>query len=79
MFGLIDSVLDLAVDVAEAAADTALSAADAAVGVVTFGEYGDASLENVAELIALGYTVSELASSFGVSELVIESLQEEGE
>jgi len=70
IFGFIEDMIDTTTKIVE-------DAVDISVSIVTLGEYGELSKENVSRLIASGLTVYMLAEATGVAVDVIESVLDE--
>lgn len=67
MFGLLNDALDVATSAVSDVANMGLA-------VVTLGEYGELSKENVGRLLATGITIYELSEMTGVAVDVIQSV-----
>ena len=70
MFGFIDDMIKATTGIVEDAVDISLS-------VVTLGEYGELSKENVSRLIASGITIYALSEATGIAVDLIESALED--
>ncbi len=70
MFGFIDDALDAVVNIADTSIDMALA-------VVTLGEYGELSKENVTRLIVSGITIYEISELTGVAVELINGVLED--
>ena len=71
VFGLIDDMLTQTTKIVG-------DAFDVGVAVITLGEYGELSKDNVSRLIAAGLTVYALSEATGVAVGVIEKVLEDG-
>lgn len=70
IFGFINDMVNTTAKVAE-------DAIDVGVAVITLGEYGELSKENVSRLVASGITVYALAEATGVAVELIEKVLED--
>jgi len=70
MFGFVSDMIDSTVKIIDDAVDITLA-------VVTLGEYGELSKENVTRLIATGITIYALSEATGVAVDVIEKVLED--
>lgn len=70
VFGFINEIVDTTVKVAE-------DSIDVTAAVLTLGEYGELSKENVSRLIASGLTVYSISEATGVAVELIEKALEE--
>ena len=70
MFGFINSMIDESVKIVDDAIDVGLA-------VVTLGEYGELSKDNVTRLIAGGLTIYTISEATGVAVDLIEKALDE--
>ena len=70
IFGFIEDMIDTTTKIVE-------DAVDISVSIVTLGEYGELSKENVSRLIASGATIYMISEATGVAVDVIESVLDE--
>tara|TARA_R110000796_G_scaffold85679_2_gene185802 strand:+ start:584 stop:796 length:213 start_codon:yes stop_codon:yes gene_type:complete len=70
MFGFINSMIDESVKIVDDAIDVGLA-------VVTLGEYGELSKDNVTRLIAAGLTIYAISEATGVAVDLIERALDE--
>tara|TARA_R110000782_G_scaffold85221_2_gene165728 strand:- start:1968 stop:2180 length:213 start_codon:yes stop_codon:yes gene_type:complete len=70
MFGFINSIIDESVKIVDDAIDVGLA-------VVTLGEYGELSKDNVTRLIAAGLTIYAISEATGVAVDLIERALDE--
>ena len=70
MFGFINSMIDESVKIVDDAIDVGLA-------VVTLGEYGELSKDNVTRLIAAGLTIYAISEATGVAVDLIEKALDE--
>lgn len=70
MFGFIDDMVKTTAKLVE-------DVVDVSIGVVTLGEYGEVSKENVSRIIASGVTIYALSEASGVAVDILQNALDE--